>query len=76
MLLTARHDFRIYMNRPQLLDKAGVWFLWLYAFMGKRGKVAQIIPTQAFFDLRTTSSVWRSEIINIGSSKCVTKGTR
>ena len=45
MLLTARHDSRVYMNR-QLLDEAALQFLWMYAFMGKRGKVPQITPTK------------------------------
>ena len=44
--------------------------------MGKRGKVPQITPTKAFFNLRAALSVWRLESINVGISKCVTKGTR
>ena len=45
VLLTARHDSYVHMNR-KLLDEAVLQFLWMYAFMGKRGKVPQIIPTK------------------------------
>ena len=42
--------------------------------MGKRGEVP--LTNQLFFDLRAAVLVWRSETINIGISKYVTKGTR
>ena len=45
MLLAVRQDFRIYMNR-QLLDEVLLLSLWMYAFMGNRGKVPRIIPAK------------------------------